>query len=325
MPPVQHAPRRTPVALKKRLKQKIDKMEEKGIIAKVDKPTAWISSLVAVVKPNKVRVCIDPRDLNKAIQRPKYQIPTLEEVLPQLAEAKIFSVLDAKDGFHQVKLEEGSSYLTTFWTPYGRYRYLRMPFGISSAPEEFQRRMHLIVEGLPGVAVIADDILVYGCGSEYIADHDANLRRLLQRARENNLKLNKKKLRLRLEEVPYMGHLLTNKGLRPDPMKVKAIEDLPQPSDKKAVERLLGFVKYLARFLPNLAEVVAPLHKLTEKDVPFFWESQQQAAFDQVKQLVTSAPVLKFYNVAEEVTLLIRAWEPHYFRMSNRWPLRQGH
>ena len=167
-------------------------MEEKGIIAKVDKPTAWISSLVAVVKPNKVRVCIDPRDLNKAIQGPKYQIPTLEEVLPQLAEAKIFSVLDAKDGFHQVKLEEGSSYLTTFWTPYGRYRYLRMPFGISSAPEEFQHRMHLIVEGLPGVAVIADDILVYGCGSEYIADHDANLRRLLQRARENNLKLNKK-------------------------------------------------------------------------------------------------------------------------------------
>ena len=81
-----------------------------------------------------------------------------------------------------------------------------------------------------------------------------------------------KKLRLRLEEVAYMGHLLTNKGLRPDPMKVKAIEDLPQPSDKKAVERLLGFVKYLAQFLPNLAEVVAPLRKLTEKDVPFFWE-----------------------------------------------------
>ena len=82
-----------------------------------------------------------------------------------------------------------------------------------------------------------------------------------------------------------MGHLLTNKGLRPDPMKVKAIEDLPQPSDKKAVERLLGFVKYLVRFLPNLAEVVAPLRKLTEKDVPFFWESQQQVAFDQFKQL----------------------------------------
>ena len=144
-------------------------MEQKGIIAKVDKPTAWISSLVAVVKPNKVRVCIDPR---KATQRCKYQ---LLRILPQLAEAKIFSVLDAKDGFHQVKLDESSSHLTTFWTPFGRYRYLRMPFGISSAPEESQCRMHLIVEGLPGVAVIADYILVYGCGSDYVADHDANL------------------------------------------------------------------------------------------------------------------------------------------------------
>ena len=180
IPPVQHAPRRTPVALKKKLKQKIDEMEKKGVIAKVDKPTAWISSLVAVVKPHKVRLCINPRDLNKAIQRPKYQIPTLEEILPQLTQAKIFSVLDAKDGFHQVKLDTASSYLTTFWTPFGRYRYLRMPFGISSAPEEFQRRMHMIVEGLPGVAVIADDILVYGCGPDYVADHDANLQRLLQ-------------------------------------------------------------------------------------------------------------------------------------------------
>ena len=163
---------------------------KKGIIAKVDKPTAWISSLVTVVKPNKVRVCIDPRDLNKAIQRPKYQIPTLEEILPQLAEAKIFSVLDAKDGFHQVQLDAPSSYLTTFWMPFGRYRYLRMPFGISSAPEEFQHRMHLIIVKLPGVTVIADDILVNGCGSDYHANHDANLRRLLQQARDSNLKLN---------------------------------------------------------------------------------------------------------------------------------------
>ena len=109
--------------------------------------------------------------MNKAIQWPKYQIPTLEEILRQLTQAKLFSVLDAKNGFHQVKLDTRQ---------FRRYRYLRMPFGISLAPEEFQRRMHMIVEGLPGVAVIADDILVYGCGPDYVADHDANLQRLLQ-------------------------------------------------------------------------------------------------------------------------------------------------
>ena len=114
-----------------------------------------------------------------------------------------------------------------------------MPFGISSAPEEFQRRMHVIVQDLPGVEVIADDILVYGCGEsedEYMKDHDENLRRLLQRAREQNLKLNKKKLKLRLREVAYMGHLLTREGLRLDPIKVKAINDMPKPTNKKGVE-----------------------------------------------------------------------------------------
>jgi len=106
-----------------------------------------------------------------------------------------------------------------------------------------------------------------------------------------------------------MGHLLTNKGLKPDPMKVRAIQALPQPTDKKSIERLLGCVKYLSRFLPNLAETVAPLRKLTEKEVPFYWESQQQTAFDQVKQLLTAAPVLKFYDVTEEVTLQCDASE----------------
>lgn len=232
--PVQHAPRRTPVALKERLKQKIQEIESRGIIIKVKEPTAWISSMVAVVKPGKVRVCIDPKDLNKAIQRPKYQIPTLEEIPPQLADAKIFSVLDAKDGFHQVKLDTPTSYLTTFWTLFSHYRYLRMPFGISLAPEEFQHSMHTIVEGLPGVAVIADDILVYGCKSDYVTDHDANLKRLLQRAREQNLKLNRKKLRLRLTEVAYMGHLVTSKGLQARPYESTGNSSLAKAREQKS-------------------------------------------------------------------------------------------
>ena len=121
------------------------------------------------------------------------------------------------------------NYLTTFWMPFD---YLWMPFGICSARREFQRRMHLIVKGLPGIAVIADDILVYGCGPDYCADHNANLRRLLQPARDSNLKLNRKKLQLGLEEVTYIGRLLTNKGLRPDLMKVQAIQALPQATNK---------------------------------------------------------------------------------------------
>jgi hypothetical protein len=138
-------------------------------------------------------------------------MPTIEEILPKLAKAKVFSTLDAKDGFWQVKLSQESSYMTTFWTPIGRYRWLRMPFGISNAPEEYQRRQHEVVEGLDGVEAIVDDILVYGCGEteeEAVKDHDKNLIRLLDRARATNLKLNAKKLKLRLKEVKYIGHVL---------------------------------------------------------------------------------------------------------------------
>ena len=166
--------------------------------------------------------------------------------------------------------------------------------------------MHEVFQGLPGVEVIADDILVTGYGAtreKYMKDHDANLKGLLKRARETNLKLNKKKLRLRLAEVPYMGHLLTSEGVRPDPMKVEAIQQMPKPEDKDGVRRLLGFVNYLSSFLPRLAEVAEPLRRLTEKQVPFHWQSAQEEAMQTIKELVVSAPVLKFYDVSDEVTV----------------------
>uniref|UniRef100_A0A5S6Q8Y2 Reverse transcriptase domain-containing protein n=1 Tax=Trichuris muris TaxID=70415 RepID=A0A5S6Q8Y2_TRIMR len=256
--PVQHLPRRVPVALQAELRQKIDQLVAKGVLAKVIEPTDWISNMVIVKRKQKLRLCIDPRDLNKALKRSRYQIPTIEEMLPRLSNAKIFSVLDAKDGFWQVRLDDQSSKLTTFWTPFGRYRWLRMPFGISTAPEEYQRRIHEVVEGLDGVEVIADDILVYGRGntrSEAAEDHDKNLRALMRRARERNVKFNKDKLRLQLDQVQYMGHLLTASGVRPDPDKVRAIEAMPKPCNPQQVRSLLGCVTYLAKFLPNLSQI----------------------------------------------------------------------
>ena len=159
-PAVQHAPRRISVTLQKEVKEKIAELEKKGIIQKVTEPTEWISSMVIVSKPGKIRICLDPRDLNKAIQRPKYQMPTLEEILPKLSKVKVFTTLDAKDGFYQIGLNEESSKKTTFWTPFGRYKYLRMPFGISVAPEEFECELHEKLTGLEGVEILRDDLLV---------------------------------------------------------------------------------------------------------------------------------------------------------------------
>ena len=161
---VQENPRRVPIPVKDELKRKINELEAMSVTAKVTKLTPWISNMVVVRKPNKLRLCLDPLHLNKGIIRNHYPAPTAEDILPKLTKAKVFSVVDAKDGFLQVVLDEPSSYLTTFWTPFGRYRWLRMPFGIKSAPEEFQRRLGESLEGLENIAVIHDDIVIFGSG-----------------------------------------------------------------------------------------------------------------------------------------------------------------
>ena len=157
------------------------------IIAKVDAPTDWISSMVVTTKRNgKVRLCIDPKALNNALKRSHYPLPSIEDVLPLLSDAKLFTVLDARNWFWHVLLDTDSSCLTTFSTPWSRYRWLRMPLEITSAPEEFQRRMDITLGGLDGTKAIADDILVFGTGStqgEAEKSHDERLTTVLERCR----------------------------------------------------------------------------------------------------------------------------------------------
>jgi hypothetical protein len=131
--PVVMPPRRVPIAIKPKLKQELKRLEDLGVIKKTDRPTQWVSNLVTVIKPNgKLRVCIDPVHLNKAIKRCHYPLPVIEDILPELGNVKVFSKADLREGFLQCELDDESSYLTTFHTPWGRYRYTRLPFGITS-------------------------------------------------------------------------------------------------------------------------------------------------------------------------------------------------
>ncbi|XP_044163404.1 uncharacterized protein K02A2.6-like [Acropora millepora] len=158
IPAVVYPPRKVPVALKDKIKAELDRMEQIGVIVRQTEPTDWVNSMVAVVKSNKIRICIDPRDLNKAIQREYFPMMTIEEVVAGMPQAKVFSVLDATSGYWQVKLDEASSKLCTFNTPYGRYRFTRLPFGIKSGPEMFQHRMSELFEDVEGVKAIVDDL-----------------------------------------------------------------------------------------------------------------------------------------------------------------------
>ena len=311
--PVVNPPRRLPVSLRNIVKIELDAMVDQQILAPVITPTPWVSSMVvAQKKDGRVRICLDPQHLNKVIMRSHYPLSTIEEVTTRLSNAKVFSVLDAKTGFWQVKLTEDASFLTTFNTPFGRYRWKRMPFGISSAPEVWQQKMNELVEGLKGVEVIADDFLICGFGSdkkEAILNHDVNLHMFLRRAQERGLKLNLEKVKLRLTSVPFIGHLLTDKGLAPDLNKVTAIMNMPMPTNGKSLQQLLGMVQYLAKFLPQLSTTIEPLRQRGYKDTEWKWSAIHDSAVHKVKDLICKAPVLRYFDPAIELTLQCDASE----------------
>ena len=300
--PVVHAPRRIPQALHEKVKKKLKEMEDLQQITKVTEPTDWVNSMMTVLKKDKVRICLDPKDLNRAVRREHYHIPTVEEVVDSLPQGSaIFSVFDAKSGFLQIKLDYESSLLTCFNSPLGgRYRYLRLPFGIKCAPEIFQRIMDNMLEGIDGARSVMDDILIAG---KDLKDHDATMKQVIDKATEYNLKLNFDKCQIRQERVMYVGHLVTSEGLQPDPDKIKAVDEMPAPTDKEGIKRFLGFVGYLSKFIPNLSEVDAPLREVTKTGLLFHWDKPQQESFDKLKKLCTEHPVLAYYDHNKELTI----------------------
>ena len=310
--PKVHPPRRVLIAVRPKIKEKLDELVQRKVITSVTEPTEWVSSMLAAIKPNKIRICLDPRDLNEAIRREHYQMPTIEEVATRLNRAKLFTVVDAKDVFWQKRLDLESSYKTTFNTPFGRYRWLHMPFGISSAPEVWQRTMHEFIEGLQGVEVIADDFIIAGFGDtkeEAYKGLEQNERSFFTRCREWNLKLNRDKVKRAQTNVRFTGHQLTPEGLKPDPAKVEAITAMPEPDNVTALKRFLGMVNYLSKFMPHLSKMTEPLRRLEDKDAEWQWLKQHSIAFNTVNKYLTESRVLKYYIVKEEVTIQCDAYE----------------
>ena len=229
--PVVHGPRRQPAALLPKIVDKLKEMEREGHLAKVMQPTDWVNSMVVSSRGEKIEICLDPADLNKAVKREHYPIPTVEEIVAKIPDATVFTVLDAKSGYLQMKIDYESSLLTTMNTPIGRYRWLKLPFGIKSAPEMYQRAMNEMLEGIDHAYAIMDDILVAG---RDISHHDSVLEKVLFCAKSYNMKLNFDKVRVRKQQVPYVGHITSAEGLD--------------------VRRFLGSIQYLAKFLPMLAK-----------------------------------------------------------------------
>lgn len=286
---------RFPEVHKSEVHNQINKMLEQNIIEPSSSP--WSSPIWVVPKKldasqtQKWRVVIDYRKLNDITIGDTYPIPQITEILDQLGCSKYFSTLDLASGFHQIKLNDADKEKTAFTVPEGHYHFLRMPFGLKNAPSTFQRLMNSALSGLQGIRcfVYLDDVVCY---SHDLDTHIINLKSIFQRMRDFNLKLQPEKCEFLRREVAYLGHIISEDGVKPNPDKIKAVTMFPIPQTPKDVKSFLGLVSYYRRFISDFSKTAKPLTSLLKKDQPFLWENQQQLAFEELKSKLTSAPVL---------------------------------
>ncbi|XP_033730983.1 uncharacterized protein K02A2.6-like [Pecten maximus] len=301
--------RKVPLAIQASVKEELDRLQDTGVLVPVTEPTQWVSQMAVVHKTNgKLRLCIDPQPLNTALMREHYRLPVLDDILPKLKDAKIFSKLDIKEAYWHVRLDKQSSLLTTMITPFGRYRWTRLPFGLKVSSEIFQRKLDEALSDIDGVFSVVDDIIVPGCGPDLVSaqcDNQQKLENVLKRCEEKHITLNEEKQETGLNEIVFHGHRISKDGVKVDDAKVKAIHDMPSPTDVSGVKRLCGMAQYMSRFLPDLAETLEPIRALTRKGTPWNWSVDCEKAFRLLKQKLTTTPCLAYFDPDKEVVLQV--------------------
>ncbi len=289
-----YTPRHVAIPLRGKVREELERMEVAGVISKVDDPTPWCAGMVAVPKRSgDVRICVDLKPLNENVLREIHPMPTVDETLAQLAGAALFSKLDANCGFWQIPLAEESRPLTTFVTPFGRYLFNKLPFGISSAPELFQKRMSRVLEGLEGVVCQIDDVLVFGKDQ---SEHDARVTAALERIEKAGMTLNTQKCEFRKDQVKFLGHVIDTNGIRADPEKTAALRDMAPPKNITELRRFMGMANQLGKFSPRLADLSQPLRELLSTKRAWLWGPDQDHAFTEVKAELTQSTVLALYD-----------------------------
>lgn len=247
---------------------------------------------------------MDPTELNKNIKRRQFPMKTVEEIAAKVNNAQYFTKLDCQKGFWQLKVTERTSKYLTMGTPWVRFCYRRLPFGICSAPEVFSEIMNKTLEGIDNCEVAMDDIFIFG---NSVQELNKITKSVIDRLTEAGFTLNKEKCEYNKQRVKFLGHVFTNKGYEADNDKIKAIETLKTPTCVKELQRLLGMVNYLGKFIKNLSEITDPLRRLLHKDIAWSWGFEQEKAFATIKKTLTTTPVLKYYDVNKPVKLSVDA------------------
>lgn len=296
-----YRPRSVPYALKTKVEEEIDRLLRDKIISPV-KYSEWAAPVVPILKPDgSIRLCGDYKlTINRVSKLEQYPIPRVEDLFARLDGGKQFTKLDMSHAYQQIIMDEDSKKYLTVNTHKGLFTYNRLPFGVASAPAIFQRTMEGLLQGIPGVVVYLDDILVTGVNQD---NHLKTLAEVLARLKEAGLRLKRGKCMFLADEVEYLGHRVDAEGLHPTETKVKAIDEAPEPQNITELKAYLGLLNYYNKFLPNLATLLAPLHLLLRKDVQWMWKEPQKEAFKESKALLKSAKVLVHYSSESELVL----------------------
>lgn len=286
------------------IKNQVNNLLENGIIE--PSVSHYNSPILLVPKRTqngqKWRLVVDFRQLNKKLLPDKFPLPRIDAILDQLGRAKYFTTLDLMSGFHQIPLEEHSKKYTAFSTSTGHYHFKRLPFGLNISPNSFQRMMTIALAGLtPECAfVYIDDIVVIGCSENH---HLGNLRIVFERLRKYNLKLNPEKCCFFKQEVTYLGHKITDKGILPDDSKYDVIQKYPVPKNADEVRRYVAFCNYYRKFIQNFSEIAQPLNKLLRKNTLFEWSDECHQSFELLKTKLLQPQILQYPDFQKEFIL----------------------
>ena len=309
-------PRKVLIHLEDTFKEEIKNLVELGILEEVKEQTDWVNSYVIVEKDlgnhhssnhtikRKLRICLDPRDLNEVLERERYHTCSVDEITAKLQGITVFTIVDFKKGYWMVVLPPESRKLTCMALPFGRFQWTRLPMGIVVAQDIFQSKLDYIFIGMEGVTGIADDMVIAGRDK---MEHDRNFLAFMEKCMHNNLTFNSEKIQSKQSQVSFYGHCWSKQGISLDPMKIEALNHMKFPPDKETMRSFLGMINYLNRYSALSAHLAAPLSALTHQAVDYKPGKVHFENFNRLKVEISNMRDLPYFDVNAETTLQMDA------------------
>ncbi|GJS47840.1 putative reverse transcriptase domain-containing protein [Tanacetum coccineum] len=296
--PVARAPYRLAPSEMKELSEQLQELSDKGFIRPSSSP--WGAPVLFVKKKDgSFRMCIDYRELNKLTVKNRYPLPRIDDLFDQLQGSSIYSKIDLRSGYHQLRVREQDIPKTAFRTRYGHYEFQVMPFGLTNAPAVFMDLMNRVCKPYLDkfVIVFIDDILIY---SKDEREHEEHLKAILELLKKEKLYAKFSKCEFWIPKVQFLGHVIDSRGIHVDPAKIESIKDWASPKTPTEIRQFLGLAGYYRRFIEGFSKIAKSMTKLTQKGIKFDWGEKEENAFQLIKQKLCSAPILALPEGSED-------------------------